>query len=434
MNSEDRELMDRFLDGDLSAEQEASLVQRIESDPAALAWFAERALLHSGLHTSLRRRALQQSALIDLREQHRKQARRQWLRAGVGFAAACVCAAGFIWLAADPAGVKVEVLASKDCSSDAFRAGVTRRIKTLRVAQGSLHLRLPSGVSLEINGPAQLHLLDPMHVRLVSGRVTADVGERGKGFVMETAQTRLVDRGTRFGVDASDPLRTDVVVFQGEVEVYEGPKAAPTVLQAGNAVSVVQRRVSRIVSISGAGGSNEWSARAASTGDTLVSEVRDNLTGDFPSLYNHYRIVPKGLQERTLAYADRADEWHSLPPGLAGADLIRTFNVDSFNWWLQVSLTLPRPCTVYVFAYEKNPVPEWLGTTFENTGQTIGLDVFDRSGPGAKPIPCVFSVWKREVAQPGELVLGHPYADPPTDGRSFRPSRMYGVAVKARSP
>lgn len=41
--------------------------------------------------------------------------------------------------------------------------------------------------------------------------------------------------------------------------------------------------------------------------------------------------MAKGLQERTLAYADRADEWHSLQPGLAGADLVRTFSVDSFN-------------------------------------------------------------------------------------------------------
>lgn len=222
-----------------------------------MACFAERALLHSGLHTSLRRRARQQATLIHLRRQLRNEARREWLLVGMGSAAACVRAAGFLWLNAACAGVKVDVLASKDCSSEEFCQGVTRRIKTLPLAQGSIHLRLPSGVSLEITSPAQLNLMAPMHVRLVSGRVTADVRERGKGFVMETPQTRLVVRGTRFGVDASDPLRTDVVVFQGEVEVYECSKKAPTVLQAGNAGSVVQRRVSRIVSISGSGGSNE---------------------------------------------------------------------------------------------------------------------------------------------------------------------------------
>ncbi|MEK0445322.1 MAG: hypothetical protein RLZZ399_643 [Verrucomicrobiota bacterium] len=437
MNPEDRELLDRLLDGDLPEPEEASLVERLEKDPEAMAWFAQRALLHTGLHTSLRRRSLQHSALVDLRHHSTVQSKLAWIRLGVGMAAASVFAAGLLWLNTAYAGVRVEILASRDCPQAEFREGMIRRLKTLELAQGNLHLRLPSGVSLEISSPATLNLLDPMHVRLLNGRVTADVGDRGKGFVMETPQARLVDRGTRFGVDASDPLRTDVIVLQGKVEVYDSsqkdPKTTPTVLKAGNAVSVVQRRVSRIVSISGTGGANEWSARTPNASDTLVSEVRDNLTGDFPSLYNHYRIVPKGLQERTLAYADRADEWHSLPPELVGADLIRTFNVDSFNWWLKVSLTLQRPCTVYVFAYEKNPVPEWLSAEFENTGQTIALDVFDQPASVAKPRTWQFCVWKKEVSKPGELVLGHPYADPPADRKSFRPSRMYGIAVRANS-
>ena len=65
MNETDRQLADLLLDGALDEEDAGRLVQRIEEDPEWLAWYAERALLHTDLRRSLRRRASQQLALAD---------------------------------------------------------------------------------------------------------------------------------------------------------------------------------------------------------------------------------------------------------------------------------------------------------------------------------------------------------------------------------
>jgi len=63
LNEAARLQMDRWLDDDLSAEESADLLQRLDSDPRLAAALAERAWLVSALHKSLQRRRLQNLAL-----------------------------------------------------------------------------------------------------------------------------------------------------------------------------------------------------------------------------------------------------------------------------------------------------------------------------------------------------------------------------------
>ena len=45
---------------------------------------------------------------------------------------------------------------------------------------------------------------------------------RGRGFVVETPQGQVTDLGTEFGVDVAGDSNTDVVVFEGAVNLaYE---------------------------------------------------------------------------------------------------------------------------------------------------------------------------------------------------------------------
>jgi hypothetical protein len=65
MNDADRQLIDLWIDGGLAADDAARVGARIEDDPDALAWLAERSQLHADLRRSLRRRGLQSAALSE---------------------------------------------------------------------------------------------------------------------------------------------------------------------------------------------------------------------------------------------------------------------------------------------------------------------------------------------------------------------------------
>jgi hypothetical protein len=150
----------------------------------------------------------------------------------------------------------------------------------------------------------------------------------------------------------------------------------------------------------------------------------------WPSLKNFYRIVPGGLRDGALAFADEIDQWQDVPLSLAGADLVRTFAVDGFNWWMQMSVTVQRPCEVFVFVDMRNEVPMWLSQEFTNTGEKITLDRISHKAPQRVANRFEFAIWKKTVTQPGEVKLGPPYPNPPADRKSFNPNRMFGVAAK----
>jgi hypothetical protein len=62
MNDTERQCIDLLLDGDLPEAETFDLLARLEGDPDAIVYFAERALLHSELRDSLKRRQLQRWA------------------------------------------------------------------------------------------------------------------------------------------------------------------------------------------------------------------------------------------------------------------------------------------------------------------------------------------------------------------------------------
>jgi ferric-dicitrate binding protein FerR (iron transport regulator) len=335
-----------------------------------------------------------------------------------------------LWLSGR--GILVDVVEVRETPAHTFPISGKKRLSSLKMDHGEATLRLSSDVLLNLVAPLEIRFIDPMHVRVLRGRVTADVGERGKGFVMDTPHTRVVDLGTRFGVDASDSKHTLVVVLKGKVELYQGPeKAKLATLTQGEAVRVENsRRVSRIVSLNGLDESDFWIKAGGVESALTIASVSDNLSGVHPSLRNFYRIVPSGLRDGSRAFADEEDRWQNVPASLVGADLVRTFAVDAFNWWLKLSLTIQQPSEVFVFVDIRNPVPEWLSAEFTSTGEQLTLDFIPSQTPGRVAKQLQYAVWKRVVETPGEIVLGAPYPNPPEDRKSFKPNRMYGVAAR----
>jgi ferric-dicitrate binding protein FerR (iron transport regulator) len=430
MNIRDAEwltLVTAHIENVATAEQHARLAALLQSDPVLRAEYIRQMRL-DGLLT-FTGRGITVSHLV---EKPSPRSRNRLLLRLASWAAILMVLAGLgaLWGAAS--GVPVEIVFIREARLAMSSPSGIKRWRQLKMDQGEATVRLPSGVQLDMAAPVEIRFLSATHVRVLRGRVTADVGERGKGFVMDTPHTRVVDLGTRFGVDASAPSHTDVVVFKGKVELYQGNDSARVAtLNQGEGLRVEgSRRMSRIVSVNGLDASDAWIQSPDSSGRTTISAVSDNLSGTQPSLRNFYRIVPGGLRDGALAFADEEDRWEKVPPALAGADLVRTFAIDAYNWWLQVALTMERPSEVFVFVDTRNPIPDWLRADFTDTGETLALDFIPSQTPGRVAKRLVYAIWKRTVLTPGTLTLGAPYSNPPEDRKSFKPNRMYGVAAK----
>jgi ferric-dicitrate binding protein FerR (iron transport regulator) len=312
----------------------------------------------------------------------------------------------------------------------------------LQLVAGSAELTFDAGVQLTVFGPAEFVITSPRSIRCVRGRITTLVNERGKGFSIETPQAKVVDLGTQFGLDISEDGETQVVVFQGSVDLTYGKGAAeqPTRrMEQGDALSVDKSGAfQRIVSVE----RNQFLAGVDgiqySSGQPVIIDVRDNIRKAESA--KSYQIVHGGLQEDAVCFVDRNHQWNGmdefgLPAFLAGADYIMPFNDDKFVRDLEITVHLARAATLYVFLDNNMEVPRWLREEFTDTGVDIGLDgaktewhQANSLGAGAgRSIDFPFSIWKREVKQGGSVTLG---GIKPPDIRS-RGFNMYGIAAVA---
>ena len=298
---------------------------------------------------------------------------------------------------------------------------------------------------LYIQGPARLELIGSTRVKLTKGRVRVRITDpRGHGFTVETPQGQVTDLGTDFGVDVAGDTDTDVVVFEGEVNLTyqgilsEGKRREERLFQGEGLNVKTSGESQRIMSIvRGELGTFRKQELLTVGSEQLIVNVADNIRAG--EVKGYYEIVPRGLKEDALAYVDRpTHEWNGvdengMPAYLLGADYAKPFNNDKMRRDVEITVTLARPARLFVFFDKRVPPPEWLSNSFRNTGEEIGLDcgpfvmnhrryVFKRGeGPG-NMINEIFSIWERIVTRSGEVRLG------PNSGSSNQ-SGMYGIAA-----
>ena len=345
---------------------------------------------------------------------------------------------------AAPKGVMVDILAS---SGAPYQAGQRVALDRLEMSTGSLRFRVSSGAVVDLDGPVSLEFVDPMRLRLLLGNVTIDVGSEAKGFVLDTASALLLDIGTRFGASVGEDGSTDVVVLDGEVEVYRAGEP-PTrenrlaSLYEGEAARMTSReaKIQRLQALALKGG--RLAIRGLNAPDSaVITGVTDNITK--ANFYRCYTITPGGMGEGALA--SLAHRWHRklcwralpgqlFPRELEGADVIGTFQRRANRQPLaDINLELSRPCAVYVLFDGRATPPEWLRQGFRDTGLRL------RSGPWwpdlvetkkLKPdangeLYVVHSVWRKDVPVAATVTLGAP-----TTKSEKYPYAMYGIAVK----
>ncbi|MDF1753388.1 MAG: FecR domain-containing protein [Verrucomicrobiales bacterium] len=438
MNDDPAKLIAAWLDGDLDSAEQARLDEWLRENPDHLDQLVE---------ASIRDQQLREA--VHVFENHTstvkksRPARRERHRFLTVLAIAAVVAIGFfaaLWLSdgeniAEVTAAENVLLANRD---DAPRAGEKFAIGPISLKSGRLELQLGSSVLLEMTGPLEAELIDGMHLRLKSGRLNADVGERGKGFTVYTDAGDVIDLGTRFGIEADSDGECRVAVFTGQVEVRprgNDPKQTPKtiLLNEGQAArfSVLAglRRWDQVALAAQAAGISSHARKG------VVTRVRDNL-GD-SELHPFYGIVDDGMRDGALAYTDKPNPcWHAVegetfPEWLEGADQIRTYHQFRRMLYFKLNLEIAEPAVVYIFQDSRAEAPAWLQQDFINTGTQLrvgpwNLAVVDEPGVMIKddgPYLTV-NIWKREV-DPGLLKLG-----PPRDPGTNEPIRMYGLAVK----
>ena len=325
----------------------------------------------------------------------------------------------------------------------------------LRLTDGSVELVFDSGAEALVLAPCHVVIQGEGQILGHYGRISARVGESGKGFRIDTPVAKVTDLGTEFGVSIVDGGLTEVAVFEGEVDLEvevsgEQDLAVPETnrLVQGEGLRIDRfGKTSRLVSIDNTRLPTVRQLPPVFERPRVISEVRDNISERDPSIRSFYRIGHSALREDSLAFVDRTHQWNGidskgLPKQLIGADYVMPFNDDKFATDLQVSVTLERPATLYVFLSDKIGVPTWLSNEFVDTGLKIGLDeglnrfrkdVSVASGAG-RSIDTVFSVWKRDVHEPKSVSLGaveRPEQASDSLDKMLTGYNMYGIAAVA---
>ncbi len=103
-----------------------------------------------------------------------------------------------------------------------------------KIDSGIIKLRYDDGVEAVIEGPAEF-ALEKKGLAINHGRLYSCVPERGRGFTVDTPNSRIIDLGTEFGVSVDDAMSSELHVIKGEVRLYAGledsDKVSRTVFQ-----------------------------------------------------------------------------------------------------------------------------------------------------------------------------------------------------------
>lgn len=120
----------------------------------------------------------------------------------------------------------------------------------MQLEHGFAQITFTKGATVLLQAPCEYSLESSNRMFLSKGMVTAHVPESAHGFVIQTPRSRVVDFGTEFGVLVDSQERSEVHVFDGQVQVgsqSDGNSTAQTqALTQGQAVRLNDRGDARV--------------------------------------------------------------------------------------------------------------------------------------------------------------------------------------------
>lgn len=322
---------------------------------------------------------------------------------------------------------------------------------SIQIEAGIVELILDNSTQIKLEGPADFQLQSLDKAVLGNGNLVARCGPEAIGFRVISPDVNVVDLGTEFGVSVRSGQHTDVVVYDGEVDLTspEGKVPLDRRLTAGEALHIPNDGLStRITEVRGDRYLTPAYPLDRGMGQSeLIRSVGDNLHSSETAKY--YRVVSGGFAEDCRAFVDRPYEWngideHGLPAELLGGDYIMSFNDDKIRK-VEIEIDLAQPSNLYVLFDDRVPTPDWLAKEFADTGMDVGMDEANAtrrirrsvtllSGVGTgESIDHIFSVWKKEMKVPGRIKLGTIREKLVEVVPDSIYESMYGVVVTKRS-
>ncbi|MBX3731831.1 MAG: FecR domain-containing protein [Verrucomicrobiae bacterium] len=227
MNENATRLIQRYIDGSISAADLAQLNARLSADTGLRREFADLLNLDSALAAAAAGRP------------RRPAARPRVLAFPIAvrwLAAACVAllASGCWWWQAQ----RVFATVVKDAGVEELPIGAALRGETRALKAGSVELLTTRGARVVIEAPAEFRFESAQRLRMVRGRLSAEVPPAAKGFTVITPSGDAVDLGTRFGVDVPAAGAAEIHVFEGEVIAKATGERTGQSLRGGDAVAM----------------------------------------------------------------------------------------------------------------------------------------------------------------------------------------------------
>ncbi|MEM7010985.1 MAG: FecR domain-containing protein [Verrucomicrobiota bacterium] len=252
MLSEERQReLDHLLDGDLSDEGRAEVQASLESDPEAIDWLADRALLHANLRRTMQRRALEtRTQTQPQRAQKRPISTRSLSQSWMAIAAVLVAVLTLVFLlrpSSDQTFATLEQTRAALWESGELPTADGSRLGrgTLRLVEGLATLRFDSGAEVILEAPASLTLVDSMNCELSKGTAVSDMPESAFGFRIKTPCADVVDYGTRFAVSVHEGTgETHTQVMEGRVQVEYAASDRVVELKTGQRNTVAGETIS----------------------------------------------------------------------------------------------------------------------------------------------------------------------------------------------
>jgi ferric-dicitrate binding protein FerR (iron transport regulator) len=120
--------------------------------------------------------------------------------------------------------------------NDSLAAEDRLGVQTLELQSGIISLHFDSGVDVTIEGPAKYELVANDQTRLHNGVLVANVPPGAEGFRVDTPTANVIDLGTSFGVNVEATGSSEVLVFDGEVEIVSEKSDSNRRIKEGESV------------------------------------------------------------------------------------------------------------------------------------------------------------------------------------------------------
>jgi hypothetical protein len=232
--SEDKHLIARFFESDLSPTEADALRRRLEADPKLKAEFGAQAALHGMLGPATEddlfteRVAERFSDTVKQADEQQfghsvqRRIRKALFRRRVSWAAAALLmlTAGLLtWMQLPEPVATVSRVESSSTTLTWVAGDKLSSGDALKFASGLVELDLRGRGRMIVEGPADIEFTGPTGAVLRKGRILLRVTPAGHGYRLETPRGSLVDLGTEFGVSVDEQTgQVETHVLEGEVK------------------------------------------------------------------------------------------------------------------------------------------------------------------------------------------------------------------------